>query len=62
MEKQEEMERKETDRNGEAECWECWEGCREWDLEEWDGVRLEEIMRVSERSVEQNESVGQEWT
>ena len=25
------------------------EGCREWDLEERDGVGLGEIMRVSER-------------
>ena len=60
MVKREEMERRETDRNGEVECrecWEgCWEGCQERDLEEQDGVGLEEIMRVSERSV------VQEWT
>ena len=44
------------DRNKEAECQECreecwdgcWEGFWEQDLEEWDGIGLEEIMRVSE--------------
>ena len=45
MEKQEETERKEVDRNGEVECR---EGCREQDLEEQGGVGLGEIMRVSE--------------
>ena len=41
-EKWKEMGRKEIDRNGEAECWECWEGCQKQDLEEQGRIRLGE--------------------